>query len=373
MRVLCLTSFPVEAAATRFRVAQFIKPLAERGINLEISSFFDSKQFAQFYSTSSLKIPFQLIKPLAKRVKEIFEAQSYDLLFVQREAMFFGPEIFERLIAAAGRLPLVLDLDDATYTKYVSPRFGRLTTIFKFFGKTDRLIRKAEYVICGNRFIAEYVTAKGAKAEIVPTVVDTEIFRPSEKQNKPLVIGWIGTHSTYPSLQKLFPVLSKLALKHNFRLRIVGAGCDNIQIPGVEVENLRWSLEREVSDFSSLDIGLYPIFPTSNASQDWIQGKSGFKAVQYMACGVPFVMSPVGVTAEMGKQGETHFNAESDEDWYNSLDLLLSDSKLRQRMGEKGRLYALQHYTIEKQVEILERVFRASANKVTSTAKVRSF
>jgi glycosyltransferase involved in cell wall biosynthesis len=92
-----------------------------------------------------------------------------------------------------------------------------------------------------------------------------------------------------------------------------------------------------------------------------------------MACGVPFVMSPVGVTAEMGKQGETHFNAESDEDWYNSLDLLLSDSKLRQRMGEKGRLYALQHYTIEKQVEILERVFRASANKVTSTAKVRSF
>ncbi len=51
-----------------------------------------------------------------------------------------------------------------------------------------------------------------------------------------------------------------------------------------------------------------------------------------MAAGVPFVMSPVGVCAEMGDVGKTHLNAETEEDWYNSLDRLLGDAGLRQRM-----------------------------------------
>ena len=82
---------------------------------------------------------------------------------------------------------------------------------------------------------------------------------------------------------------------------------------GVEVENAEWELEREVADFQELDIGLYPIETGGSLDSQWLLGKSGFKAIQYMAVGVPFVVTPVGVCAEMGIEGKTHFNAVSTE------------------------------------------------------------
>ena len=117
------------------------------------------------------------------------------------------------------------------------------------------------------------------------TVVDNNIFTPIEKANDVPVLGWIGTHSTFSFLESLFPVLERLAKTHRFKLCIVGAGKKGIIVPGVDVEELDWKLERETSDFQSFDIGLYPITPSSSANEQWILGKSGFKAIQYMAVG----------------------------------------------------------------------------------------
>ncbi len=350
MKVLGICTFPIEAAATRFRMAQFVDPLREHGIELTINSFLNSRQFGDFYKGRGIagKI-LGMIGPLSKRTADILEVRQYDLLFVQREAMFFGPGIFEWLYQKAGNLPMILDLDDATYVPYVSPSYGRTGSFFKFFGKTDNLIRRADLVTCGNRFIAEYVESKGAKAVVIPTVVDTEIFAPTERTNKIPVIGWIGTHSTFSFLESLFPVLEKLAKTHRFKLRIVGAGTKDVNIEGVEIENLDWNMEREVADFQSLDIGLYPITVSSSANEQWILGKSGFKAIQYLAVGVPFVMSPIGVCAEIGEANLTHFNAVSPEDWYNSLCSLVSDAGLRKTMGSNGRKHSLEHYSVSTQ------------------------
>jgi len=364
MRVLGLTSYPVESAATRFRVGQFVGPLRQRGIELELSPFLDGDQFAGMYSPGGgLRKAAGLIPPFFRRLSEVFSAGRYDLLFVQREAMFFGPAMFEFLMQQVGGLPMVLDLDDATYIPYRSPSYGRLGSSLKFFGKTDSLIGRAAHVTCGNRFIGEYVESKGTKAVVIPTVVDTEVFCPVDKDNDVPVIGWIGTHSTFPILEKLFPVLTRLAAEHKFILRIIGSGQKVITIDGVNVETLDWDMEREVSDFQHLDIGLYPMFLTKSANTAWINGKSGFKAIQYMSVGVPFVMSPVGVCAEIGEPGMTHFNADSHEDWYNSLDKLLSSKDLRAKMGISGRNHSLSSYTVGQQSAILAYVLLSTVNK----------
>jgi len=353
MRVLGVCSYPIESAATRYRLAQFVAPLAEKGINLEINPFLDSRQFALLYENKSLfEKMFSLTKSVFRRVSEVSKVRRYDVLLVQREAMIFGPAVFEWIFQKFGNIPMILDLDDATYISYKSPTYGKIGSFFKFFGKTDKLIRRAKVVICGNRFIAEYVESKGAKAVVIPTVVDTDVFCPVEKNNETLVIGWIGTHSTFPFLESIFPALQKLAEKHEFILKIVGAGRENIKLDGVKVENLTWNLEREVADFQSLDIGLYPIQTAKSAPEEWILGKSGFKAIQYLAVGIPFVMTPIGICAEIGVPNETHFNASNNEEWYNSLDKLLSDVALRRRFGEKGREHILANYMVSSQTEI---------------------
>jgi len=358
MRVLGLASYPVEAAATRFRMVQFIEPLAEHGIELSVHPFIDSRLLGSLYQRSQwLRTAFGLSLASVRRVRELWRARKVDLLFVQREAMMFGPPVIEWLSINLHGCPMVLDLDDATYVAYKSPTYGRLGSMLKWFSKTNDLIRWSRLVTCGNREIAAYVSSKGRPAVVIPTIVDTTTFRPRVQPavNDVPVIGWIGTHSTFPYVKTVFPALERLAREHRFCLRLVGTNQDNVQIPGVEIENLAWKLDREVADFQSLDIGIYPII-----EDDWSVGKSCFKAIQYMAVGVPFVLSPVGVCKEIAQPGQTHFVARTEQDWYEHLSRLLGDASLRRRMGDAGRNYAVQHYGTQIHAQKLADALRSA-------------
>jgi glycosyltransferase involved in cell wall biosynthesis len=176
---------------------------------------------------------------------------------------------------------------------------------------------------------------------------------PSHRDSSDVVVlGWIGTHSTFPYLKGIFPVLQELAKTYSFKLKIIGAGQPSVNIPGVQVENSEWKLDREVRDFQSLDVGLYPIDPSLYAT-DWAAGKSGFKAIQYMSVGIPFVASPVGAMAEIGQPGVTHLAAKTQEEWATALKLLLDDVDRRKKMGAAGREHVTKHYALLDQAEKL--------------------
>jgi glycosyltransferase involved in cell wall biosynthesis len=365
MNVLALTSYPNEAAATRYRVMQFIRPLADRGINVTVRPFLDSGVFERLYRRNSwARTSVGLLKSTAARLADLGFARKTDVVFVQREAMLFGPPVFEWMLVRALKLPMVLDLDDATYVSYTSPTFGGVGSALKWFSKTDDLIRWATVVTCGNRSIAEYVASKGSRARIIPTVVDSSIFQPAPPRplGDQVVLGWIGTHSTFPYLESIFPVLQELAKAYSFRLKIVGAGKADVNIPGVEVENLPWKLEREVADFQSIDIGLYPIDAAMYSGQ-WASGKSGFKAVQYMSVGIPYVATPVGASTEIGTPGVTHLFADNHEEWRQALAQLISDSRRRRAMGAAGRQHAIENYGLSQHADNLAAALREAAGR----------
>lgn len=363
MNVLALSSYPAEAASTRYRLAQFVEPLAQRGIALTIHPFVDSPFFEQLYRRKALPATaLGLIRSGFRRLAEAPEVKKADVVLVQREAMLFGPPLIEWLTTQFYKRPMVLDLDDATYVPYTSPTHGRVGKAFKWFSKTDDLIRWATLVTCGNRAIADYVSSRGATARVIPTVVDTDVFRPATRRDSdaPVVLGWIGTHSTFPYLKSIFEVLTKLAKSRRFRLKIVGAGQSEVRIDGVEFENLPWMLEREVEDFRSIDVGLYPI-DASLYSGKWAAGKSGFKAIQYMAVGIPYVATPVGASAEIGETGKTHLFASSDDEWYEALSALISDPARRQAMGTAGRQHVTENYGLAAQADKLAAALREAA------------
>ena len=359
MKVLGLASYPVEAAGTRYRLQQFVAPLAKQGLSLTVSPFISSATFRTLYQRRALpRTVLTLLQATLMRFGVIRLLKQADVVLVQREAMNFGPPVFEWLAARVFKRPLVLDLDDATYVPYTSPTYGQFGRALKWFQKTDDLIRWARVVTCGNRAIAEYVESKGAVARVIPTVVDTDVFAPRPRATEgQLVLGWIGTHSTFPYLQAIFPVLQSLAKTHRFKLKVVGAGTSAVSIPGVEVENLEWKMAREVADFQSFDVGLYPIDPSLYAEK-WAAGKSGFKAIQYMAVGIPFVAAPVGAMAEIGEAGVTHFAATTTEEWFQRLELLLADPQARQTMGAAGRRHAVENYSLEDQAHKLALALR---------------
>jgi glycosyltransferase involved in cell wall biosynthesis len=364
MKVLALASYPIEAAATRFRLQQFVGPLAERDITLRIHPFLDSQLFEHLYHQGSFsRTALGLLKSSVLRLGDLSAARQADVILVQREAMMFGPPLIEWLVSHALKRPMVLDLDDATYVSYTSPTYGGLGKALKWFSKTDDLIKWASIVTCGNRSIAEYVSSKGVEARIIPTVVDTGIFRPAERAetSDPVVLGWIGTHSTYPYLESIFPALSRLSERYEFVLKVVGAGRDKISLAGVTIENLPWQMEREVEDFQFIDVGLYPLDASMYAG--WAAGKSGFKAIQYMSVGVPYVATPVGASAEIGVEGVTHLFASTQDEWYGALETLITDATQRRQMGAAARRHAVENYGLSAQADKLSQALHEAANR----------
>jgi glycosyltransferase involved in cell wall biosynthesis len=233
---------------------------------------------------------------------------------------------------------LIYDLDDAVFmrtahegwrSRVAQPELTRL------------LVQRAAVTYAGNEYLAEYARRFCSNVRIVPTVLDTERFAPAPKvlRAKPLV-GWVGSPSTSKYLERVMPALEQLAKRAQFTLRLVGAGRD-FSVPNVEVDNRPWREEDEVREFQELDVGLYPLFDDA-----WSRGKCGFKAIQYMSCGVPFVVSPVGVIQEMVRDGVDGLWATSTAQWVDRLGALLTDPSLRDRLVRSARERAVEKYSV---------------------------
>jgi glycosyltransferase involved in cell wall biosynthesis len=69
--------------------------------------------------------------------------------------------------------------------------------------------------------------------------------------------------------------------------------------------------------------------------------------LQYMACGIPAMVSPVGMNAEVLRAGNVGLSAASKSDWIEGLSFLLENPAVRERMGQCGREVVLQHYSVK--------------------------
>ena len=358
LRVLALATYPDHAAATRYRVSQYTPLLAEMGIAVDVRPFLTNRVFARMYDRAyALATAGGIAAGVARRTGDVVRLGKFDVAFVQREAALVGPPVVEWLVQR--RMPMVLDLDDATYLSRPSDVYGPLTSLLKWSGKTDRLIDWSTQVTAGNAAVASYAAGRGKPATILPTIVDVERWTPRERTDRgDLVIGWMGTHSTFAYFRMLFPVLRRLAERHRVRVRIVGAGVDQVPLDGIHVELLPWSLDREIADVQSFDVAVYPILADA-----WAEGKSGFKSIQYLSCGVPYVASPVGAAAEIGVPGRTHLEATTEDEWVSALSRLLEDGELRTRMGRAGRAYAVEQYSLPRAAASLGKVLRDVAQQ----------
>jgi glycosyltransferase involved in cell wall biosynthesis len=279
---------------------------------------------------------------VARQLAQLTRLGSYDLVLLYREAIPLGPPILESLIASTG-IPIVYDFDDAIFLRTVSDA-NRSIAFLKDPGRVASILRRSARAVVGNEWLAQYARQHNPAVTVIPTAVDTDRFkpidRPSGDPDRELVVGWIGSPTTFPYLESLAGVLKDTAAQHRFTLKVSGAG-RALHFPGVNVREAPWSLEDEVSLFNTCDIGVYPL-----PDDEWSKGKCGFKAIQCMACGVPVVAAAVGVNREIIEDGVNGFLAATRDEWISKLGRLLSDAPLRARIAAAGRRTIEDRYSL---------------------------
>jgi glycosyltransferase involved in cell wall biosynthesis len=189
---------------------------------------------------------------------------------------------------------------------------------------------------------------------VIPTAVDTDRYQPvPASDHQPVCVGWTGSMSTIPHLELLAPVLREVQREAQVSLRVIGY--PPFRIPGATVESLPWRSETELDDLSVIDIGVMPLF-----NDEWSRGKCGFKALQYMALGIPTVMSPVGVNVKIASGGAAVL-ASSDREWKQALRSLISSAARRAELGAAGRRRVEAEYSVRAVLPSLEKALRAAA------------
>jgi hypothetical protein len=329
LNIVMLSRYDRTGASSRLRMFQYAPYLEDHGCSVVKAPFFDSAYLTHLYSGRHDATA--AARSYLGRLRQLLQTRKADLLWIEKELLPWIPWIIERTLIPRGT-PVVTDYDDAIFHRYDLHGSG---VVRRLLGtKIDNLMKHSRLVLAGNTYLKNRAHAAGARRiEIVPTVVDIESYAAKTflAGSRTPYIGWIGTPSTWKQyVTPMMPLLGGIIETHSARMMAVGAGQAADLHPLLDI--LPWSEESEVAMIQKMDIGIMPLTDTP-----WARGKCGYKLIQYLACGLPVVASPVGVNADLIEHGVNGFLASTHAEWRSALGKLLSDADLRLRMGAAGR------------------------------------
>ncbi|MDP9413958.1 MAG: glycosyltransferase family 4 protein [Pseudomonadota bacterium] len=355
MQIAAFTRYGRQAASTRQRLLQYIPALNAAGIDVAFEPLLDDEYIRSLAAGGAFS-RLDVASSYLRRLRGLLSRPSADIIWIYAELFPYLPGWFERLALSRSRA-IVYDFDDAFFHNYDASPNPLVRTLLG--RKLEPLLRRASACCCGNAYLEDYASRFCERTMVVPTVVDTAHYTPRimpSDPSRPVVIGWIGSPTTWRYMRPMLPLLAELVRERGVKVRVVGAGpkAEQDRFPGLEL--LDWAENREVADVQGMDIGIMPV-----PDEIWALGKSGYKLIQYMACGLPVVASPVGVNRDIVAHGASGFLATTPAEWRSSLSLLLDDADLRLRMGLAGRKHAEEDYSLAVHAPRLAGLLRSVA------------
>ncbi len=348
IQVLFICPYPIsESPSQRFRFEQYFELLQTSGFSVKVRPFLSLSTWHLIYQPGNviLKV-LGVLSGFLKRVLTLFIIPGFDFIFIHREATPLGPPWFEWIASKIFRKKVIYDFDDAIWLTLTSKE-NSFAAKLRWPSKTESICTWSYSVSCGNNYLASFAKQYNQRVIVNPTTIDVRnvhnpnLFPPKIKSNR-LVIGWTGTHSTLTYLDLIVPVIQSLEKKllDRFEFHVIADKNPNFELSSFHF--IKWSKETEIQDLLQFDIGLMPL-----TNDLWAKGKCGFKALQYMAMGIPVIASPVGVNKDIIDEGVNGFLCKSLSQWEEKIVQLIKDHELRRRMGDAGRLKIMNNYSLD--------------------------
>ena len=338
MRVAAVTSGRATPSA-RFRVRQHLPNLCKAG--LDVREYCPAINQGARLPGALGKVRARYMPPLiigqtalnlALRIPAIIGSHQADVTWLERN---FIPGLDDAAILLGK--PIVLDIDDAIW-------------LYNPMGMSQvgRLIGRADMVFAGNTFLADWCSQFCTNIHVVPTAVDADRFVPRSIQKEagsPFVIGWTGTSGNFRFLQMIEKGLDKFLRENpSARLMIVAdRPPEKLSVPPEQLVFRKWDPVNEHLLLHEFDVGIMPL-----DDSELSRGKCSFKMLQYMAVGIPVVVSPYGMNLEVLALGDFGYAALKDEDWRDALTYCIENQALGRIKGEIARELLVKEFSVTK-------------------------
>lgn len=343
IKVLGLALYGTLAASTRYRIGQYAPGLAAHGIDLQVRHLLGDEYLRRRFVGNAMPWG-EMLRASIDRLGDLRRQESFDVVMLYGELFPMIPAFVERGLL---RQPYIYDFDDAFYLKYRSGKWASMSPILG--NKFDHLMANASAVTAGNSVLSRYAKQHNMATYAFPTVVDVTRYLPAERSaNGMFTIGWIGSPSTAPYLSDLVAPLADLGRESSVRLVVIGGKAP--VIPGVATEEVEWQEKTEIDLINTFDVGVMPL-----PDDDWARGKCAFKLIQYMACGLPVVASPIGANVEVVRH-DCGWLAASAQEWLEALRKLRDNGSMRKEMGRAGRDRIIKDYSLQRNLPILAEI-----------------
>jgi glycosyltransferase involved in cell wall biosynthesis len=351
--VLAISAAGPWTPSFRVRVMQLSGELDRLGVRLRPYPLFTAEEGQEFFDTRTVRRAWLAVQAHRRAMRRLRgSAAQLPVALIQRQADIVPSLRVERLVARNRRL--IWDVDDPIWydtTHYASAH--RLAFLKRTTSRIRWLAQRADHVMAANAVLANYLEPLTSNITVVPSLVDPRDIPCRVHDNRQeVVVGWIGSRSTIRYLDRLIRPLTMVA--KTLRDRSVTAmivGGTMAPIDGVRIDSRPWSPEAEREALERMDVGVVP-----QPSDVWTEGKSAYKAKQYMAAGVPVIADDVGVAREhLGTGGVV---VRTDEEWVEALVELAGSAGLRNKLGGEGRVRAEREFSVSRWAGTIAEVLR---------------
>jgi glycosyltransferase involved in cell wall biosynthesis len=303
MKILGLIYSPSQASS-RVRIIQFKDYLKEN------NAILNTRYFTPYKDQESSPSVQRLLKKLGMNYEKLSQyrksfsrlpliqaAKKYDIIWQNRLLVLHNNNWESKI-----KRPLVFDLDDAIWMTE-----GKDLVI--------KRIKESQIVFAGNSYLADFASAFNQNVAIIPSVIDTRKLFPIQNNGGQFVIGWIGTKSNFKYLELIKKqLLDFLTINKDVVLEIVSSEPPPFLPFNTNIIFKKWNEADENHLINNFSVGIMPL-----QDAEWEKGKCGYKLLQYLACGKPAIVSPVGVNKEIAKNVSSVLWAEKNTDWSDCL------------------------------------------------------
>ncbi len=208
----------------------------------------------------------------------------------------------------------------------------------------------ADLVCTNNSLCVELCRKRGKRAYLFIDPIPEDMLVPVDYSEKfgPFVMGWTGTAATSCYMSEYLDVFAEFTAAGKVRMEMMEGDENAARQAGAVV--VPWTIEGFRDRLPRWSVGIAPL-----PSHVPFAGKFPGKILQYMAAGIPSIVTPKGMATYFIEEGRTGLYAETGEDWRDTIAFLLEHPEEAERMGRNARKDFEQRFSLEAQMDEYER------------------